>query len=157
MTRRIVFVVCLLAFAGIALAAPNFSGNWKINSSKSKSGGQFPLPERFERKITHAEPAVQVSTTRSGFQGGEDVTTEAKYTTDGKETKNPGFGGTEMKSVAKWEGDVLAIQSSLSTPNGDVTLNERWSLSSDGKTLEIKNKVVGGFGEFETTYVLDKQ
>jgi len=139
------------------LAAPNFSGTWKMNASKSKSGGDFPLPQRFDRKITHAEPALQVTTTRSGFQGGEDITTETKYTTDGKETTNPGFGGSEMKSVTKWEGDVLTIKSTASTPNGDFTINERWSLSADGKSLEVKNKVAGGFGEFESTYVLDKQ
>ena len=156
MIRRLLSTICLLALAGAALAAPNFSGNWKINASKSSSGGR-PLPERFERKVTHAEPALQVSTTRSGFQGGADTTTEAKYTTDGKETTNPGFGGSEMKSVAKWDGDALAIQSSASTGNGDFTITERWSLSSDGKTLEVKSKIAGGFGEFETTYVLDKQ
>ena len=157
MTRRILFVVCLLAVAGVALAAPDFSGSWKINAAKSKSGGQFPLPEKFERKIAHTEPALQVTTTRSGFQGGEDFTSEAKYSTDGKETTNPGFGGSEMKSVTKWEGEVLAIQSTASTPNGDFTITERWSLSADGKTLEVKNKVAGGFGEFELTLVLDKQ
>ena len=157
MTRRILLGVSLFAFASAAMAAPNFSGSWKINASKSKSGGQFPLPERFERKITHADPSVQVTTTRSGFQGGDDVTTNAKYTTDGKETTNPGFGGSEMKSVAKWEGDILTIKSAASTPNGDFTITERWSLSADGKTLEVANKVAGGFGEFETTYVLDKQ
>ena len=157
MTRRIALAVCLLAFSGAVLAAPNFSGDWKINASKSKTNGQFPVPQRFERKVTHAEPAVAVTTTRSGFQGGGDVTTEAKYTTDGKETTNPGFGGSQMKSVAKWDGDVLTIQSSASTQNGDFTVTERWSLSSDGKTLEVRNKVVGGFGEFESTYVLEKQ
>ena len=75
-----------------------------MNAAKSKSGGQFPLPQRFDRKITHADPAVQVTTTRSGFQGGEDTTQEAKYSTDGKETVNPFFGDSEMKSVAKWGG-----------------------------------------------------
>jgi len=157
MTRRLIFAVCFLACSGIVLAAPNFSGSWKINAAKSKSGGQFPLPERFERKIAHTEPALQVTTTRTGFQGGGDITTDAKYTTDGKETVNPGFGDNEMKSVTKWEGDILTIRSSLSTPNGDITISERWSLSADGKILEVVNKVSGGFGDFESTYVLDKQ
>ena len=157
MTRRILLAAAFFACAGAALAAPNFSGSWKINAAKSKSGGQFPLPERFERKITHADPAVQVTTIRTGFQGGEDITQEAKYSTDGKETKNPFFGDSEMKSVAKWEGDILTIHSSASTPNGDFTITERWTLSADGKTLEAVTKVAGGFGEFESTYVLDKQ
>src|SRR5262245_24080619 len=132
MTRRILVGISLLSFATVALAAPNFSGSWKINAAKSKSGGQFPLPERFERKITHAEPSIQVTTTRSGFQGGDDVTTNTKYTTDGKETTNPFFGNSEMKSVAKWEGDILTITSNASTPNGDFTVTERWTLSADG-------------------------
>jgi len=157
MTRRILLTACFFACAGAALAAPNFSGSWKINAAKSKSGGQFPLPERFERKITHAEPAVQVTTIRTGFQGGEDITQESKYSTDGKETKNPFFGDSEMKSIAKWEGDILTIRSAASTPNGDFTITEQWTLSADGKTLEVVTKVAGGFGEFESTYVLDKQ
>ena len=157
MTRRASLIVCFLASASVALAAPDFSGSWKINASKSKTSGQFPLPQRFERKIAHTEPTLTVTTTRSGFQGGNDVTTETKYSTDGKETTNPGFGGSQMKSVAKWEGDALTIQSSASTANGDFTIKERWTVSSDGKTLEVVSKIAGGFGEFETTYVLDKQ
>jgi len=157
MKRRAILTVCFLACASVVLAAPNFSGSWKINAAKSKSGGQFPLPQKFDRKIAHTEPVLQVTTTRSGFQGREDFTTEAKYSTDGKETTNPGIGRSEMKSVAKWEGDILTIQSSASTANGDFTVKERWSLSSDGKTLEVVSKVAGGFGEFESTYVLDKQ
>ena len=111
MTRRIVLAIALLSFASVALAKPNFTGSWKINASKSKSAGDFPLPQKFERKITHDDPSLQISTTQSGFQGGADRTTELKYTTDGKEVVNTVTGG-EAKGVAKWEGDILVVESS---------------------------------------------
>jgi hypothetical protein len=112
MTRRILLVASLFAFASAALAAPNFSGNWKINAAKSKSDGQFPLPERFERKITHMEPALEVTTTRTGFQGGDDVTTTTKYSTDGKETTNSG-----TWTVAWLDTNGAARDTSSSTPS----------------------------------------
>ena len=156
MTRRIVLAIALICFATVAMAKPNFTGSWKINASKSKSTGDFPLPQKFDRKIAHADPSLQVSTTQSGFQGGADRTTELKYTTDGKEVVNQLPNG-EAKGTAKWDGDVLVVESTRKFQDNEIKQVERWSLSADGKTLEIENKISGGFGDFEMKYVLDKQ
>ena len=65
-----------------------------------------------------------------------EVTAELKYSTDGKETTNS-IRGNEIKSTAKWEGDDLAVAGKGSFQGADITLNDRWSLSADGKTLTI--------------------
>ena len=156
MTRRITLVLALLVFAGAALAKPNFSGQWKINGAKS-SYGQFPVPEKYDRKIVHDDPKLEISTTQSGFGGQGDFTLEAKYTTDGKESSNPGFGGGAMKGTAKWDGDTLVIESVLAGQNGEIKFVEKWTLSADGKTIEMSTKGSGGFGEFDFKTVLEKQ
>jgi hypothetical protein len=81
-TRQSVLIaVMLLSCAAIAFAAPNFSGEWKMNSSKSDFG-QWPPPSSIVQKITHEEPSIKVASAWSGDQG--DMTMDLAYTTDGK-------------------------------------------------------------------------
>ena len=55
---RLVTLALIAVSAGFA-AAPNFSGDWKLNAGKS-SFGQFPAPSSMTQKVTHAEPKLTV-------------------------------------------------------------------------------------------------
>jgi hypothetical protein len=90
-----------------------------------------------------------------GTQQGE-INFDLKYTTDGKETTNTTRGG-ESKGTARWEGDVLVIESTRSTANGEFKSIERWTSTNDGKSTVIDAKIVGGFGEAAFKIHLDKQ
>lgn len=150
------FSVALLAAAfGLAgaQAKPNFSGEWKLNVSKSDFGA-MPAPDSRTDKIAHADPELKDTTTQSGQMG--EVTAELKYSTDGKETTNS-IRGNEIKSTAKWEGDELAIAGRGSFQGADITLNDRWSLSADNKTLTIMRHVTSPMGETDQKIVLEKQ
>ena len=153
MTRSLFLSLTLIGAAGVAFAKPNFTGQWKMDSAKS-DWAQFPAPERFDRKITHTDPNLQMSTTQSGPQG--EVTTELKYITDGRETTNT-IRGTETKGTAKWDGDALVIESARPTPNGDIKILERWTSVNDGKAIQVDFTVTGGFGEVKMKIHLDKQ
>ncbi|MEO7145477.1 MAG: hypothetical protein ABI165_18425, partial [Bryobacteraceae bacterium] len=59
-----VFSLALLAGPASAFATPNFSGDWKLNVSKSEYG-RMPAPESMDRKITHDDPNLQIVTTQS--------------------------------------------------------------------------------------------
>ena len=151
-----VFSTALLAVAfGLlqAQAKPNFSGTWKLNTGKSDFGA-MPAPDTRADKITHEDPDLKDSFTQSGQMG--EVTAEMKYSTDGKETTNS-VRGNQIKSTAKWEGDELAIAGKTSFNGADVTLNDRWSLSADGKTLTIQRHVNSPMGETDQKIVLEKQ
>jgi hypothetical protein len=151
-----VFATALLAVAfGLlqAQAKPNFSGTWKLNTGKSDFGA-MPAPDTRADKITHEDPDLKDSFTQSGQMG--EVTAEMKYSTDGKETTNS-VRGNQIKSTAKWEGDELAIAGKTSFNGADVTLNDRWSLSADGKTLTIQRHVNSPMGETDQKIVLEKQ
>jgi hypothetical protein len=136
-----------------ALAAPNFSGTWKLNTAKSEFG-QLPPPEKFLRTITHHDPSMKYKTEQAGPQG--EFTTEVTCTTDGKECTNQYPQGA-AKSTMKWEGDTLVVDSKRTIQDNELTFKEKWSLSGDGKTITINFHVSGGFGEFDLKYVLEKQ
>jgi len=129
-------------------AAPNLSGNWILNLAKSQYG-QFPAPEIMMRQIQHTDPALSMSTYQKGAQG--EVTTELKYTTDGK----PAVNG-ENKGSAHWDNDKLVIETSRDYQGTKLTQHEEWTLSTDGKTLTISTHVKLPNGEFDVRQVFEK-
>jgi hypothetical protein len=152
--RQILAGFVLLTLAALSAAAkPNFTGNWKLNTAKSDFG-QFPAPSAMTQKATHEDPSLKVATKMATDNG--DMEYESTYSTDGKETKNP-FGPNEMKSVAKWEGDALSIQTKGQFGDNEITIQDRWELSEDGKTLTMKRHFTSSMGEMDQKIVLDKQ
>jgi hypothetical protein len=154
-SRRFLGTLALLTVAALpALATPNFTGDWKLNASKS-TFGQMPAPDSMTYKVTQTDPKLTVDSKQSG-QMGEFARTN-NYTTDGKESSNEGFQGSTMKSTAKWDGDTLAIETKGSFGDNEVTITQKWSLSTDGKTLTVAQAIKSPQGEFELKYVFDKQ
>jgi hypothetical protein len=143
----------IIASAAFA-AAPDLSGDWKLNTTKSDFG-QFPAPGSMSQKVTHAEPKLTVEMKMSGEMG--DFNTTSTYTTDGKESTNPGFGGSETKSTAKWDGDTLLIESKGSFGDNPYTMSDKWTLSEGGKVLTIQRKFSSGMGDVVQKLVLEKQ
>lgn len=132
-------------------AATNFSGEWKLNLAKSDYGPiQQYAPEFMIRTIKHDDPALQISTHQKGAQG--EVTTELKYTTDGKPAENKGSKGT-----AKWDGDKLVVDSVRDFNGSELKNHDVWILSADGKTMTVNSHLIVPQGEFDLVYVFDKQ
>jgi len=139
----------LLVLLAVPLAAaPNFSGSWMLNLAKSQYG-QFPAPEVMVRQIQHQDPALSMSTYQKGAQG--EVTTELKYSTDGKPSVNG-----ENKGSAHWENDKLVIDAGRDYQGTQLTQREEWTLSADGKTLTIATHVKLPNGEFDVKQVFEK-
>jgi len=137
-----------------AIAAPNFSGEWKLNLSKSEYG-QVPAPEFVTRSIKHSDPSLEISTHQKGAAG--DVTSNLKYTTDGKEATNKTATG-EVKGTAKWSGAKLVIDSTRTIQGFDIKSTETWALSEDGKTLTVQNHIsLPQQGDFDVKQVFEKQ
>lgn len=140
----------LLALSAVPLLAEtNFSGSWVLNVSKSEYGN-FPAPQVMLRTVEQSGVTLKMSTYQKGVQG--EVTTELVYTTDGRTSVNGANQG-----VARWEGDALVIESSREVEGIRLTQREVWTLSADGKTLTIVNKVtLPAQGEFQVTQVFEK-
>jgi hypothetical protein len=146
--------LALIAVSAAFAAPPDLSGNWKLNASKSDFG-QFPAPSSLTQKVTHAEPKLTVALSMKSDMGDFDAT--SNYTTDGKESTNQGFGGTEAKSTAKWEGDALVMETKGSFGDNAYTMKDKWTLSEDGKVLTIARHFSSGMGDLDQKIVLEKQ
>ena len=154
---RLISLVILFTLTAVAVAAqqktPDFSGNWKLNVSKSDFG-VLGAPTSRTDVITHKEPAITDEVSAEGAQGKQQYT--IKYTTDGKEVTNQ-INGRDVKSTLKWDGPSLVITSSLMFNDNPVDVRATWVLSADGKTLTISAHYASAMGETDQKLVLEKQ
>ena len=148
-----VLAVLFAATSATAFAKPNFTGEWKLDADKSNFG-PMPPPDKFNLSVKHTDPELEITTDQAGAQG-EDKST-AKYKTDGSESVNQ-MRGMDVKSKASWDGDKLKIAAKLDVGGTEITLDQTWILSEDGKTLTNALKINSPQGEFEISYVMKKQ
>jgi hypothetical protein len=157
MRPSILLPVCALlavSFTALAGDTPNFTGEWKLNASKSNFG-PVPAPDLLTRTIKHNDPQLEIATYQKGARG--ESKSELKYTTDGKPAENK-VQNLDSKGTARWEGDRLVIESWLEIQGSEIRGKEVWSLSDGGKTLTIHNHTsLPKQGDFDTTLVLEKQ
>lgn len=143
----------LLALLVVSLfAKPNVSGDWKLNNSKSDLG-PMPPPSSMTMKIAHDDPKLKVAVKQVGDQG--EFEWEAAYTTDGKESKNEVRGNPSV-SVVKWAGDALVLDTKAKWEDNELTINDKWTLSEDGKTLTVERKFSSSMGEMQQKLVFEK-
>ncbi|AXY74103.1 hypothetical protein D3H65_08995 [Paraflavitalea soli] len=119
-------VVFLLSFAKNA-ERTNFSGDWKLNESKSELGDFSGFVAR-SLKVEQKENAITITRTTPGFNGGDPVTSSVSLSYDGKITESEGFGGSKRKTTAKWSDDGLTL-----------TVNNTITFERDGQTNEFKS------------------
>lgn len=137
----------------------NFSGEWKLNESKSELG-QFPLcifgGDRMRSKTmkiaTHANfLTVEAASTR-----------QEKLTFDGKESEATYVGTARERSAARWsdDGQTMTVNSVRSfDENGktaDFKVTEVWKLINGGKSISIQVNSSSISGENIMKLVYDK-
>ena len=137
--RRTVRMAALLALAATlpaivdAQSVPNLSGTWVLVPEKSEFGA-MPAPAGRTDVITHQEPKLTIKRTVGG------ATFDLVYAIDGKPWKNSIPQG-EVTSTLAWDGPVLVMTSSLPMQGNELLINDRLSLSADGKTLTQARKL----------------
>ncbi|MES2775689.1 MAG: hypothetical protein V4722_16055 [Bacteroidota bacterium] len=152
----------MVVFSSFTLSAQraNFSGEWKLNESKSELGefgGRVARTVKAEQK----DEAIVVSRTTPGFNGGDPVTTTVTLTFDGKEVESEGFGGSKRKSTAKWsdDGKTLTISSVTKFERDGQTFEfkatENWTVTSDG-LLSIATNSTSPRGDMSTKAIYGK-
>lgn len=158
---RSTFVVCLSVFATVSTWAadkPNFTGTWEMNKSKSDFGQMPPMmvPDKLTQKIAQkADTELRVESTTVGERG--TASTDMKYKLDGSESVNKNQMG-EVKSVAKWDGNQIAITSKREVQGMSIGLSEKWEVSADGKTMTVNRTMTGTpMGDMVTKTVFEKQ
>ncbi|MFO7370656.1 MAG: hypothetical protein R6X09_10335 [Bacteroidales bacterium] len=154
MKKTVIILASLMISALVGAQGIDFSGNWKLNSSKSKLNAEFSMAPK---SINIARDGNTLSVVKhSEFQGQEMVSTD-KLTLDGKECTNPGFMDSEKKSTAVWADDKksLKVVSKIAMGDGnEMVITEIYKL--DGGSLVIDSSSSSSFGDMAETMVYDK-
>jgi hypothetical protein len=147
----------------------NFSGEWKLNESKSELIGHFPLcifgGDRMRSKTmkiaTHADfLTIDIA---SSISDGELVTRQEKLTFDDKQIEATFVGIPREKSAAKWSGNgqTMTVNSVRSfdknVETADFKVTEVWKLINGGKSISIQVNSTSISGENTMKLVYDKQ
>jgi hypothetical protein len=153
-------VLFLLIAASVSLTGfaknPDFSGTWVLNKSESKLNEEF---SRAPVRITITQKDNAMTTETVSVRQGNERTRTASYTLDGKESKNEGYQGSEIVSIAKWadDGKSLTIVTTFERRDGGKMVTNA-TYKMDGKKLVVENKMTGGRGgDSAETWVFDKQ
>jgi hypothetical protein len=151
-------IFCLLFLTVVSftsMSQVNFSGNWKINTSKSTLNTEFSMAP--DQLILTQSDSILTVERHSNFQG-ESLTFTDKIYLDGKESINTGWMDSKKKSIAAWSDDKVSLKISTKIPmeGGDeMKLTETFQL--DNGMLKIVSVTSSSWGESSETYLLDKQ
>ena len=155
MKKALFLFVTLLTSGFLSAQVVDFSGNWKLNTSKSKLNEQFSMAPK---EIIIAQKGNDFNLEKhSSFQD-QAFTTNDKLTLDGKECINPGWMDTKKKSVVIVAEDKKSLKVTSKFPmndGGEMTIIEVYKM--DGSNMVIESNVSSSFGEVAETIVFDKQ
>ncbi|MCJ7449092.1 MAG: hypothetical protein MUO72_15530 [Bacteroidales bacterium] len=155
MKKTSFILTAFLISATVSAQGLDFSGTWKLNTSKSKLGAEFSMAPK---EIIIAQKGNDFSVEKhSSFQD-QEFTTNDKFTLDGKECLNQGWQDSQKKSTAVWSEDKksLKIISKMSIGDGgEMTITEVYKM--DGGNMVIESSSSSSFGEMTETMVYDKQ
>lgn len=152
--RGAVGLICLLAGASLLSAAadPDFSGVWHLDTRASDIH-TLPAAPWNDMVVEHKGTDVKC---RPEALAAPSAPTPSpfllQFATTGKESKHAMGEGTG-KSIAKWEGSALLVNTLVSEKGMNYTQMDRWKISRDGEKLVIVRTIVSSRGESESTLV----
>jgi hypothetical protein len=151
LARQIVFPLIVACGLTSGQNKPNLNGVWKMDPARSDFGAG-PVSESRLDKIDINGVNLKDTITQK-LQHGAESTYDMIYTIDGKECTNH-VRGTLVKSTARWEGEELAIDSQVFSLR-EADIQDRWSLSADGKTITLRRHMTGA-RTAEQTIILER-
>jgi hypothetical protein len=156
MTKICLAGVTLAFCTAVAFAqTPSLAGIWHWNPSKSS---QQQGPNRPEDMFLNIDQSGSDLTFKNRVRARGDEQNETyRFKIGGDESRNE-MNGAATRSTAKWDGSTLVI-TSLSTMNGrEARVEDRYTLSPDGKTLTmVESRQMGTNQPMQATVVFDKQ
>ncbi len=153
--KRTLFFLAAFFISVIVSAQVDFSGNWKLNTSKSKLSDQFSMAPK---EIIIVQDGNNLNVERhSSFQD-RDFTIKDKFTLDGKECINTGWQDSEKKSTVAVSDDKKSVEINTKFPmgdNGEMTIVEIYKM--DGDNMVINTSASSSYGDTSEIMVFDKQ
>ncbi len=154
-----------------AATRANFSGEWKLNESKSDRIENFPICI-FGGNHDHVRSKTMKITEQADFLtvdvpspsiGGELVPRQEKLTFDGKEREAIVVGSPREESTARWSDDgqtmtVISVRSFATiAEEPDFKVTEVWKLINDGRSISVQVNASSISRENTMKLVYDRQ
>jgi hypothetical protein len=152
LVKGIVFPLIVACGLAHGQTKPNLNGVWKMDPARSDFGAG-PVSESRLDKISLDGVNLKDTITQK-LRHADESTYDMIYTIDGKECANH-VRGNLVKSTAQWEGNDLVIDSKVFALR-QAAIQDRWSLSADGKTITLRRHMTGAVTA-EQTVTFDKQ
>jgi hypothetical protein len=139
----------------------NFSGDWKLDESKSELGEMGGRGIARTLKVEQKEKTISITRTTPGRDGGDPVVTTLTLSFDGAVTESEGFMGSKRKSTCKWsdDGKTMTVSSVMNFERDGQSMEikgtETWTLNSDG-LLSLVTFSSSPRGEFTTKAIYNK-
>ncbi len=154
--KNFAIVLSLVLFSSVAIGQKvNYSGDWKLNESKSELGYDFSMAPA-SISVDHSKKVLDLKSTN--VWEGQEMVSESHFTLDGKETTNIGFGDSETVSTAVADKKTKAL---TIITNGDSEGVGEWTstqvMSMKDGNLVIAFEAASDMGGLVETYVFDKQ
>jgi len=134
---RVVLLTLLLAGQVCSQQAAEFSGEWRMDATRSESAHQdVPIgPVTLVIKATPAELTIETRRASRG-KGGTSSTT-LKFSLDGSEHAVSDESGAPIKTKARLDGAKLVTEVTRNVQGSTVTSVQTFSLDAGGKELTV--------------------
>ena len=136
-------------------APPSFAGRWRLSLERSDFGKVPGGPPKRRTDIIEVE-GTRIRHSLTQVRGAQEIAAVYDYATDGSPTLNR-IDGRDVRTIANGEGSELHLQSTAKLLMFTVRMDERWSLSPDGRVLTFARHVRYGIGEADQTLVFDRE
>jgi len=153
--KNFAFIIALAFLSATAFGQKvNFSGDWKLNESKSELGYEFSLAPK-AMKVEHTKKTLDLTSTSEW--DGQEVESKSHFTLDGEVSENVGFAESVTKSTASFDkkAGTLKIVTNGSAEGMDYTITQIMSMKEDNLVVELE--AASDMGEMVETHVFDKE
>jgi len=159
---RTLAALALLGLSSITAGAASidsvcsaFSGKWKLDFSKSHIGYEKEVPKQVIAEISYSKPELHVRLSKE-FKAGTNVA-DFRYFTDGEVSTNVAEGLHWRSIQMRDSGKDLLMEQSAKFLLFTIDVNDRWTLSPDGKQLTIDRAITSVPRNEKILYVFERQ
>ncbi len=153
--KNFVFIIALAFLSATAFSQKvKFSGEWKLNESKSELGYDFSFAPKI-KTVEHTKKTLDV--TNVNEWDGQEYVSKMHYTLDGEVTENVGLMESVTKSTATFDKktNTIKIITKGSYEGGEYTSTQIMVMKEENLVVAFTG--ASDMGEMVEKYVFDKK